>query len=67
MNTNPIDWTRLLLQAVFVVGPLLLFGYAGYRRLWWTLNEYRPHLHDEEEGTLHVSGIRYPRTLNGRH
>lgn len=66
MTPSPIDWNRLLLQAAFVVGPLLLVGYVGYRKLWWILQEHRPHTHGEEKGALHAEGIRYPRMMNGR-
>lgn len=62
-----INWQYVFAEAVVTIIPLALLGWVGYRKLWWILQEFRPHGHDEKEGTLHVSGIRYPRTLNGRH
>jgi hypothetical protein len=61
-----IDWTRIILQALFIVVPIIGTGYLAYKRLWWTLGEYRPHAHGEKDGPLTVDGIRYPRSMNGK-
>jgi len=61
-----IDWTRIILQALFIVVPIIISGYLAYKRLWWILAEFRPHSHDEKEGNLTVDGIRYPRSMNDK-
>jgi hypothetical protein len=66
MQVDPLNWTRLFMQAGLVVIPVGLLGWVGYRKLWWILTEHRPHTHTEREGVLHATGIRYPRSMNGK-
>jgi len=57
---------HMAVQAVFIVAPLLIGGFIAYKKLWWILTEYRPHVHVEgKTQALTASGIRYPRTMNG--
>jgi len=58
-----LDWLRLSVQAALIVVPLILSGYIAFQKLWWTLTEYRPHLHKENSGSLAVEGIQYPRNM----
>lgn len=67
MSQN-IDWLKIVIQAAFIVVPIIFFGWVGYIQLIWTLTEYRPHAHSEDTGEnedrgkpLMVKGIRYPR------
>lgn len=60
-----INWPSVLIEAAFIVVPLLLAGYIAYRHVIWTLREFRPHIHQERRGPLYVDGIRYPRSMEG--
>jgi hypothetical protein len=60
-----VNWIQVLMNGLVVTVPLLLGGYVGWKKLWWTLTEYRPHLHSEEKGTLKAECIHYPRSMNG--
>ncbi len=60
-----VNWPHLIAEIVFIGGPVLAGGYIGYRKLWWILNEHRPHTHVEHAGPLHAEGILYPRSMNG--
>lgn len=60
-----VEWQHILTEGAVYLLPTLGIGYLGYRKLMWTLGEYRPHLHEEDEGTLHAERIRYPRGMNG--
>jgi hypothetical protein len=53
-------------SAVFIVAPVIAAGWLGYRKLWWTLTEYRPHVHSEEDSPLHSKGIRFPRAMRDK-
>ena len=74
---DSVNWSKVLLQSVisaaFIVVPILLAGWLGYKKLWWTLTEYRPHRHSEDNGhtsslmdSLTVEGIQYPRNMRDR-
>lgn len=65
-ETNSISWWRIIIQAGFIVIPLLLGGYVAWKRLWWVLTEYRPHYHTEDDAPLHAAGIRYPRSMRDK-
>jgi len=58
-----VNWTQTIANAAMIVVPILLGGYVAWKKLWWVLTEYRPHLHEELEGPLKAERIRYPRTL----
>lgn len=60
-----INWPQILVEAGVTLGPVLLMGYLAYRKLTWTLGEFRPHRHQEKHGQLQASGIVYPRSMNG--
>jgi len=61
-----VNWTQALTNATMIVIPILIGGYLAWKRLWWVLGEYRPHLHDEKDGPLRAEGIRYPRIMKGK-
>jgi len=60
-----LNWQHILTEGAVYLIPTLAAAYFGFRKLMWTLGEYRPHLHEEDEGPLEVKGIRYPRGMNG--
>ena len=65
-----LNWPRLLLQAavsaLFIVTPVIMAVWIGYKKLWWTLSEYRPHAHSEKKGNLEAENIRYPRHMRDK-
>lgn len=61
-----VKWMQVVIEAVLVLAPMLTATYLGFKKMNWILGEYRPHTHIEEEGPLHVRGIRYPRTNGNR-
>ena len=65
MNPEPLNWTHTLTEGAIILGPVLLGGWLAFRKVMWTLGEYRPHLHQEKDGPLHAKGIQYSRQFNG--
>lgn len=55
-----LNWQHIFTEGAVYLIPTIGLGYIGYRKLIWTLGEFRPHRHTEKHGALDVDGIIYP-------
>jgi len=64
-----IEWAHIATEGAVYLVPTLGVGYLGYKKILWTLSQFRLHEHGEDdprdeerfERPLLVKGIRYPR------